>query len=105
MTVFKRDIAPPAISAADKKSPWQKINPDTLPKGLRAAYDQWSAARKQERELKLAFTNAMRDCMDVPAGQEAFFSDRFGDLSFAFLDAKTAKAANSAVDFTRFMRK
>ena len=107
MAVFNRDVslAPPAKSANDRKSPWEVIDRDTLPKGLQSLYDTWHQLDQDAKAAKNAFTSAMRECMDTPAGKTAYFSDRFGKLSFAFLDEQTAKAANSAVDFRKLMKR
>ena len=110
MTVFIRDIAPPArtakevASATKPASPWKKIKADTLPPNLRALYEDMQEANKAAREAKAALTSAMRACMIEQPGKQLYFSDRFGDLSYAYLDEQERKASSSAVDFASLTR-
>ena len=109
MTIFVRDITPPATHAKDAKpsktaSPWKKIKADTLPPNLRALYEAMQEANKSARDAKAALTVAMRACMIEQPGKALFFSDRFGDLSYAYLDEAERKASSSAVDFASLTR-
>lgn len=100
MTVFAKDVS----VATAKNSDWTKIDRDTLPPGLKAMYDTWAKAQREANETKAAFVKAARDCMTPVAGKEIFFSAKYGDLSYAYLDAKSGKTVQR-IDFGTLIRK
>ena len=107
MSDLIRDIAPPARTAAQpakKPSPWKKIKADTLPANLAALFTEMQEANKIARESKAEFTKAMRACMVQKPGKQLFFSDRFGDLQYAYLDEQDRKSSSSAADFADLVK-
>jgi hypothetical protein len=113
MAVFTRDISPPVNSTktiAKGELEWITVNPDSLPKGLRVLHDEWREHDIAARDAKKAFTEAMRSCMDVPAGHNVVFGTggRFaepGQLSFAFAPVKAKAATKPVVDISKFMKR
>lgn len=85
---------------ADKAS-WVKVDPSSLPEGLRAkwaALAKASAAQKAAREeFEAAFLSASNKAKKIEAGKTLAFGYRFGGLAVAVIDKEsTTTPAKSA---------
>jgi len=77
---------------ADKAS-WVKVDPSSLPEGLRSkwtALAKASAAQKAAREeFEAAFVSASNKAKKIEAGKTLAFGYRFGGLAVAVVDKES----------------
>lgn len=84
------------------KDAWKEINPETLPKDVKAAYDAFKAKYAEAAQLREVFEKAVDKTVQLPAGKRMAISYRFGKLSMAIADAEPAKVSRKAVSLAAF---
>ena len=88
---------------ATEKLTWIKVDPSSLPEGLKAKFAALEKARQAEREARVgfetAFVTASAKAKKIPDGKTILFGYRFGGLAVAMADkdgeAKSAKSASA----------
>ncbi len=88
---------------ATEKLVWIKVDPTSLPEGLKAKWAALEKARRTEREAReefeAAFVSASAKAKKIPAEKTVLFGYRFGGLAVAMADkdggTKSAKSASA----------
>lgn len=82
-------------------SEWTEIDVETLPAQIKAAYNEYVAARKLASDKRTKFETAMSAAIKLPSGKRPVFGHNFGKLSMAIVaDTTTPKASSKAVSFS-----
>jgi hypothetical protein len=84
-----------ASETSQSKLAWEELNPATLPKELRQAYEAYREAYQTAKALREKFAGLMEANVTCPTGTELVLGYRFGKLSYAF-DVPRARSAKSA---------
>jgi len=75
---------------ATEKLTWVKVDPSSLPEGLKAKFAALEKARKTEQaarqEFEAAFISASNKAKKIPAEKTVVFGYRFGGLAVAMVD-------------------
>jgi len=87
-----------------EKLSWVKVDPSSLPEGLKAKWNalaKANAAQKAAREeFEAAFISASQKAKKIPAEKTVLFGYRFGGLAIAMADKDDAtKPAKGAVSW------
>ena len=65
---------------------WREVDPDTLPAGLKAHYNELKQAQRLAAKARDDFEAAFTEMATIPPSQTLFFGYRFGKLSIAIKD-------------------
>jgi len=86
---------------------WRNIDPNTLPTGLSALYEEYKATQRIAAAARDAFESAFTEMAEVPASQTMLFGYRFGKLSIAISDEprKAKSTAPAALDFASLLKR